>query len=176
MFSLETQAVKITAVNPRTEIHGDEHVPAADISITFDAANDLLIDFAPTLRTMLFAKANKTSGVPQQGELDAVEPASDMPALRDIGLEPPFKVKFEGAGYSVEIIVGITGDQNIDLDDAKVGKIRITPKEGGTVTFAMQIQASGLDEAVLGRLCTLIGSEVRMALTPPVADQERIAA
>jgi hypothetical protein len=55
MFELN-QTARLTSVNARAEIHGEDRKPAFDLKIEASMANDALIDFHPELRQFLFKK------------------------------------------------------------------------------------------------------------------------
>jgi len=61
MMQLERQKAKLTHVNPRMEIHGDEHVRAADLKFTFDTTNDVLSEFDPALKASFIANRTATA-------------------------------------------------------------------------------------------------------------------
>jgi hypothetical protein len=56
MFELSKTVATLSSVNPRTELHGDDHVPAADLFFEIDSSNNLLSMFHPSLRSCLFSK------------------------------------------------------------------------------------------------------------------------
>ena len=173
MFELTDQPATLAHLNVRTEKIGDDERPAADLKIEFDASNDMLIHFGPQLRSSLFAKAAAGKSKAAQGELDVVAPISDLPHLRCTEIDPPIRLAFEGVGYRGEIDYGI--GQPITLADLKVNAVRIEPREGGTVSFKLRLQASNPDASAIGKLAQLLGHEITLTLTPPAAD-ERIAA
>ena len=172
MFSLDSATARLASVNPRAEIHGDETVAAADLGITLDLANDVLSHFGPRLREALFMKAPKAEAA-QQGELEAVKPVSDLPHLRNQCIEGALRIAFEGVGYTSTIGYGLG---EIALRDVRVTKVRVTPKEGGTVSLGLQLQVTRPDAGDLGRLCQLIGNEITITLEPPKAEQKSMPA
>lgn len=175
MFELTSQPATLNSVNPRSELHGDDREPAVDLGITFDAANDLLSEFGPQLRQSLYSK--KSGPTPAaQGELDVVAPVSDLPHLRNPCIEGAIKIRFEGVGYSASIAWGIDDDSAISLEGCKVNALKITPKEGGTVSVALRVQVSHPETDDLGLLCGMIGSDIVLTLTAPRSDQGRLAA
>jgi hypothetical protein len=163
-------AVTVTNVNVRTELHGDGHVPAADISIKMSTTNHVLTEFDGALRAAMYKPADVGY---HQGELDGIEPISDLPLLRCASIEQPIKLKPEFVGYTLEIDRGLGTGSNIVVMDCALNKFRADCKEGGTVDLMFRVQASQLKEEVIGKLATLIGSETRITLTPP---EERQAA
>jgi hypothetical protein len=177
MFSLETEHATLNSVNLRAELHGDDHVPAVDLGLTMDLPNTVLSDFGPQLRASLYAKsAGAKKDAPPQGELDVVAPVSDLPHLKNACIDGAIKIRFEGAGYTVRIDYGLGGDHDLVLTGAKVNQVRVTPKEGGTITLTLRIQVTSPEQSAIGLLGNMIGNEVTISLEPPKADQERIAA
>jgi hypothetical protein len=171
-FSLEAMtAVTIMNVNVRSELHGDDHVPAADISVRLNTSNHILSEFDGSLRSMLY-KAVEASQ--QQGQLEGVEPISDMPLLRTTNLEQPLRLANEFMGYSLTIDRGLGGGSNVVVGDVAINKVRADCKEGGTVDLLFRLQASKLSADVIGKLATLIGCETKITLMPPVERQAPI--
>ena len=171
-FAIESMAkVTILNVNVRSELHGDEHVPAADISVKLTTSNHILSEFDGALRGMLYQKAK---GEAAQGQLDGVEPVTDMPLLRCTTIEQPLKLKSEYVGYTLTIDRGLGGGSNIVVGECSVNKVRADCKEGGTVDLLFRVQASNLKEDVIGKLATLIGCETSIMLTPPAVKQAPI--
>lgn len=172
-FSIPFMAtVTVTNVNIRSELHGDGHVPAADISLKMSTSNQVLTEFDTALRAAIYKPAEENYHQPQ-AELDGIDPISDLPLLRCASIEQPIKLKPEFVGYTLEIDRGLGMGSNIFVDGCSVNKFRADCKEGGTVDLLFRVQASGLKEDVIGKLATLIGSETRITLTPP---EERQAA
>jgi hypothetical protein len=63
MFSLENQNAKLTSVNPRAEIHGQDRKMAVDLKFEVKVSNDVLSFFDPRskarcTRRPTMAKAN----------------------------------------------------------------------------------------------------------------------
>jgi len=158
MFELKEQQVKITSVNARAEMHGDQPKPAFDLKCEVAVGNDALIDFHPELRAMLYKKNDAPDLV------DQVEPDA-LTALRFPKLGP-IKWDFEGRGYSVRVAYGIGGPSDIRLGDVKVDGLRLTPQQGGTVLVAFRVIAHPATDDV-GRLCELIQQTIEMDVTAP---------
>lgn len=75
MLTLEKQKAKLTSLNLRAEVHGDEKVPAADIRFSFDAPNELLSEFDPALKSSFYRKPDApelTMGLQTREELQDV--------------------------------------------------------------------------------------------------------
>ncbi|WP_313632502.1 hypothetical protein [Massilia timonae] len=158
MFQLKDQKAKLTSVNPRAELHGDQPKPACDLMIEVACASSVLNDFHPDLRAMLYKK-DENPDLVEQLEGDS------MTALRLPKLGP-MKWDQECTGYSVEVDYGMGGDSNIVLGDVKVDKFKFTAQEGGTVTVQCRIIAHP-DEKVIGPLCNFIQRDIILSITPP---------
>lgn len=160
MFYLTAAKAKLENVNPRAELHGDDHALAVDLKISVSLGNDVLSEFDPGLKTALYWK-----GESGQGEL--IEEPGHLPALRfpEMG---PVRWSKELAGYTMTVHVGVSGDSNIILGDCSVDKFIFEPQEGGSVVVSFRIQAHP-DSMTLGPLCELIQQDVEMSLTPPEA-------
>lgn len=57
MFEL-TQEAKLSSINARAEIHGEDRRAAFDLKFEAACTNDVLIEFHPELRQMLFKRGN----------------------------------------------------------------------------------------------------------------------
>lgn len=161
MFSLKNQTVKIKSFNPRTEQHGAEKVPAADIGIEFNAPNYMLSEFGQQLRDALYWNSGEQ---PEQGEL--IEPAVDKPNLRAPEMKGPFKLTTEVVGADCIIDWGLGDKSNIDLGDCEVNNFTIDSQEGGTVTVSFRVQCHP-NETDAGKLCGLVQQETKMTLIAP---------
>lgn len=167
-FAIEEFApAKLNSVNLRSEVHGEKHVPAVDLSFTQDVPNTVLSYFDGALLSALYYCSAASSG---QKIIDGVDQV--LPNLRFPKLGLPLKWDDSGKGYALEIDYGLgPNESNIELDLCTVGEFRITPREGGTVEIKFRVQASGeqLTEKVFGKLASLIQQEVKIKLLPPQA-------
>lgn len=172
-FSLPTMTrVHVTNVNVRSELHGDQHVPAVDLALKLTTSNTVLSEFDGALRGMLYDRAGKAGKQQQQEALDGVEPVSDLPVLRCERIVQPIRLTNEYAGYTLRVDRGLGGPSNIVLGGCGVDKFRADCKEGGTVELQFRLQVAKLDATVLGQLATLIGNEVSITLMPPETGQQ----
>jgi len=160
MFKLEEQNAKLTSVNPRAELHGEDHKLACDMNFKITTSNSILDMFSPTLKETFFSEIKD----PEQQELDINED-SYLPMLkhREIG-----KVDwdYKGAGYRVVIAIGVSGENNIVFINAKLGKFKFEMKPGGSVTTSFHVQVNPSPEDV-GAICKYIQEEVDLTLEPP---------
>lgn len=162
-FELEAQQAKLTSVNPRAELHGEDKKPAVDLKFEVAADNGVLANFGADLRSSLYTLP------------DAQEDLIDPERLTKLKYPKmsAFKWEQEGVGYTAEIDYGLGGDSNIVLEDLKVDGFRIQPMEGGTVVVTFRAIAHP-DESDTGKLCSLIQRDVELTLTAPppqTADQ-----
>ena len=65
MFQLENQTCKISNVNLRAELHGEETKVAVDLKFDMKLSNDVLSYFDPTLKSSLYGAPSEA----MQGEL-----------------------------------------------------------------------------------------------------------
>lgn len=155
---IEPQIAKITSVTNRIEKHGDEDVPAISIGFKIEAANTILDLIHPSIRPPLY------KAVEGQDQLPGVEPST--PLLRTRAFS---KCDLSGAfeGWTLEIDHGIDEDDPITLGDVKVDKLRVEPKEGGSVILALRTGTSDVTAEDAGLLWSKNGQEVSITLTAP---------
>lgn len=156
MFELSKTVVTLSSVNPRTELHGDDHVQAADLFFEIDSSNDLLSMFHPSLRSCLFSKDDVA------GESDMFPDPNALTVYRFPKLEK-FKWDQEYKRCELTVHYGVSGVSDIHLTDVQIDRFVITPKQGGTVTIRFRAKTKP-DEASLGRLCSWIRSKTKITL------------
>lgn len=172
MFELSNAIAHIRSVNLRTEKHGPEEVPCADLKIETRQPNGMLSEFGPQLRDALYWRAPTADG--DQGKLDGVDEVSDKPNLRCPELAQVYALKYEGAGYGAVIEQGATGARDIKIEGIEVNNLKFEAHEGGTITLVLRAQFE-IDDKLAGKLAMLIGREVTITVTPP-AESKRLAA
>lgn len=162
-MKLEFAAVKmlLANVNARSEVHGEDREPAGDIKLECDRPNDILANFHPALKSLLFYYEDGR----QRDLVDDAKKAEPgfAPDLRMPNLEYPVKWGEEMAGAHCELAIPGTKSVII-LDPVKVNNFSIEPREGGTVSLSFRVQAHP-DEKAFGKLCSLIQTEVEVTLT-----------
>lgn len=162
-FELQKARAKITSVNVRAEIHGDNRVPACDIKVSVKMSNAALDHFATGLKEAIFS-----GGEPKQGDMLGGVSSLTSRRFPNLGV---LTWDWKGAGYDFTAHYGVDGSQDIDLK-ADIDGFRFNCEEGGTVEIGFRAQAHPT-EAQLGRLCTLIQCEVDITLTPPKAESQK---
>lgn len=163
-FQTKTPA-KLAAVNVRSELHGKEHVPAVDLKIIVNAGNSILDQLDPNLLGALYYCAAPAEQ--DQETLDGVDPITHLPNLRFPKLGDSLNWQFTGAGYEFTLDFGLGGDSNLTIGGCNVNNIKLSAKEGGTVELSFRVQASDVDEHVLGKLAMLVQQEVEIYLVAP---------
>jgi hypothetical protein len=164
MFSLNEAKAKLSSLNLRAELHGEDKHPAADLGIEASVSNDILSELHPSLKSAFFKKADEA-----QGEL--IEDPSHLTALKFPNIGQPLKWDQEFQGYETIVHFGIGGPSDVVLRDCKVDSFKIECKEGGTVGIKFRIQAHPSQEQV-GKLYELIQSEIDLTLLPPEEQEE----
>ena len=149
-------------VNPRSEVHGAEREPAADLKIRVDCENHLLAEFAPSLRSFLYFKDEAAD---KDGRNDLADQANDAPNLRFPALEAPLRWSEEMQNATLTVHHGIGGKSDLVLKDVKVNAFSIEPREGGTVSLTFRVQCHP-DERTLGKLAVQVQNEIDITLAP----------
>jgi hypothetical protein len=157
--------MKITSVNVRQELHGEDHELAMDIGLEFNQSNRSLDKLDPLLLQTFFWNNG-------QGQLDGVEKVSDYPNLRFEHLAMPIKWLEEFTEGEFRIHHG-DDDNDIIVRDADINNIRFSVKEGGTTVYNVRIQCHP-DEEDVARVCTVLQSEVTGTIDsdPDDSDEE----
>ena len=158
MFSLNHQTAKLASVNPRAEIHGEDRVPAVDLKFEITGSNNVLSEFHPSLKSMLYERPS---------EPDLADDGTSLTQLR-FKLLGPLKWAAELAGYTLRVHWGVSGHDDIALADCEVDTFRFDCEDGGSVGVGFRVIAHPT-ERDMGRLCGLIQREIEMSLEEPDA-------
>ena len=167
MFSLEKQKVKLSSVNPRAELHGDDKKLAVDLKFEFKTSNDILSEFHPQLKSSFYMKGDSA-----QGEL--IETPGHLPAIK-FPLISSFSWGAEYPGYSLLVDYGIDDKSAIHMIDCEVDNFKFTLMDGGSVSVVFRVIAHPA-EADLGKLCGMIQQEATITVTPPDSEADLMAA
>jgi hypothetical protein len=158
MLDLQNCILKMSSVNFRQELHGEDHVRACDLKFEGVVGNDVLIAFHPELRSMLFKK-NDQPDLVDQADPEALS-ALRFPRLGTL------KYDWEGTGYTLTIDHGLGDKSNIVLGDCKLDGIRIDPMQGGSVRLAFRVICHP-DGKHVDPLTEKLQSDVEISVTPP---------
>ena len=164
MFGLQQQKAKLSNVNLRSELHGDEHKLAVDLTFEATVSNDVLIEFHPSLKSALYEKGDDV-----QGEL--LDDKTYLPALRFTNLGMPLKWNSELKAYEVVIHHGIGGPSDIKMIDCQVDSFRFDCKDGGSVGVKFRVIAHPTQQQV-GVMSGMIQQDIDISLTPVEEQQQ----
>lgn len=168
MLELCKQKAKLTSVNPRAELHGEDTKLAVDLHFETACSNDILTCFDGKLKAALYKKGDSA-----QQEL--IKDASHLPVLKfpNLGL---LKWDYTGLGYDAVIHTdALLANTDIKLSACTIDKIKFTCQDGGTVIVGLRIITHpGASDT--GRLCEMVGQLVEITLDPPEEEQQQNAA
>jgi hypothetical protein len=161
----EVTECQITNVNVRREFHGDERVPAFDLTFSKEGSNELLDLIDPALRPTLYYNAAATQGQAALPDVLAILPNLRVPKLCNGKFSYARKEKWKG--YRFVLDYGL-GDElsNIDIGDCTVQIGDIDCKEGGTcvIKWLVSFEADRLSDEVRGRITGLTDEAVFIQL------------
>lgn len=145
MFVLQEHDATLFNLNTRTEKHGEEDVPAADVKFRVLGPSTLLDYFSDRLRPFLFREPGV--GEKQSG-LDLGGDKRTMPAEPKLEAQ---RLSEEFPGYLVTIAAGIRAGKPVVLGGATLKGFSFLPKEGGAVeiTFTVSAHPDGKQVATL---------------------------
>ena len=166
MFRLDTEDSKLSSVNARAELHGEETLLACDLKFKVTMPNTVLDMFDEGLRATLFKKVDpKDADLADQGmDDDDYLPTLRFPEMSKVTWG------YEGAGYRMVISQGISGEEDVILINTKVDKFKFDCLQGGSVEVEFRVIGHP-DEKEMGRLCSLIQRDVDLTLEPPGAEK-----
>lgn len=162
-FALANQSATLTSFNPRSEQHGDEPQPAADLKFAVAMESALLAMLDPELRHALYCKRADVDN-------DLADQAHEAPNLRFPKLDA-LRWKHEIIGARLIVHHGLGGISDLVIDGCNVNKFSVDAQEGGTVIVGFRVQCKP-NELTCGKLCLLIGEDVEITLEPPAVVEE----
>jgi len=166
MFSLFRQAVTLTHLNGRSEKHGPENVPAADLKMEAKIGNDLLAMFSPSLKGLLYHfDESREADLVDQG---STHDAGYAPHLRFTKLQP-LKWDDQLIGGKLTIHYGASSKSDIVLESINIDGFRIEPQEGGTVVLGFSVQAHP-NEREGGKLLSMVQQQIEITIEPPESE------
>lgn len=149
--------------------------PAVCLSLKVSLPNSRLSMLSATLRDFLYE--NDTGKTNAQSALDGIEVVSDKPNLTaEASAIGALHWEYEQTGCTLRIYNGVSGHGDIKLTDGTVRKLKIDPKEGGTVDHYFQFYTADVDAETIGELGILKSLERDIELTAPeiVSQQQDI--
>lgn len=157
-FALNERKVKITAVNPNRELHGDDPQPVCYLHFAINLLAEDLAMFHPALRSALFTKGDSQDLV-QQGQNEGSN-------IRFAFLKLPLTWEDECVGAELRVLHGVSAKSHIVLSGSIVSKFKLTPMDGGTVVSNFMVTCHP-EEGPLGRLGMMVDNEVVITIVPP---------
>lgn len=164
MFQFKEITAKLSNVNIRAEIHGEETKLAADLAIELRGPNTILDKIAPGLLQMLYRK-------PEEGEDEQPELDLDPNRLSKLAfplLVQPMKWEKDYSGYDFIMHYGIDESSNLKLNTCQVDKWKFDCQGGGTVITSFRVIAHPSEDQI-GHLCAQIQQNITLSLIPPTA-------
>lgn len=145
MMNFTDHEVLLQHINTRMEQHGDDEVLTLDLKITADLPNKVLDQLSATLRRSLY-DADATR--------DLIDP-DNTPHLRNPQLgKLRWAGKFSPVGFT--FMDPDNAADNLHFCDAKLDRIGILPKEGGTCECEWRLQVHPEDETVSAHVLSLL--------------------
>lgn len=143
MKGLEIETTgKITNVNLRKQIHGDEYVKAFDVSISCSVPKAVLASLVPT------AKSDRSLA-------DILFSKDDLPKLQELY---PLKLAHKIEGVKVKI-------KQMEFASCDLATIELTPSAGGMIDLSFKVQGTGPGRnTVADSLWTLINEETKIKI------------
>lgn len=166
MFQLENQTAKLSNVNIRAELHGEDTKIAVDLKIDVKIGNDVLSEFDPSLKSSLYRAPDASDS---QGDLLAQEPGY-LPKLKFPAMAP-IKWDWSGSGYDAVVNYGVSGKDDITMIQTEIDTFKFDCQDGGTVAISFRIIAHPTPDEI-GRLSELVQREITLTLTPPSAEEQ----
>lgn len=161
-FELEAAKAHLVHINPRTEKHGEQDKPAADLKFHLTESNGILSMFHPTLRAHLYEKDDSNE------QLEGVEA---LTRLRFGSLITRIRIGHALKGADVVIGFGLGGaGSDISLDTVDVDGFNVDLMEGGSVGLTFRVKARPTGEQIK-RLYEVLGGEVDITVTPAIEKQ-----
>lgn len=153
----------VSKSTPRKECHGDEHVQAISLRLSWTTTNDSLEKLHPNLKAMLFWK---TPSEEAQERLEGVPEIT--PNLRVPTVATPLAISAEYSGYQLTIDHGMDESSALQLYQCEMDKFKVDPKEGGSVTISWSLSSNkSVTPELVGALCGLEGEDVTVELVAP---------
>lgn len=163
MLELTRITALLANVNLRTELHGEDREPAADLKFEARVGNDILAHFHPSLKSAFYVRG--TDGdLADQGMPDAL-------LVRRFGDQlGPLKWAMEIVGCTLTVHHGISEKSHVVLPGATADSFVIEAQEGGQVDITFRVRAHP-DAKQVAVLYESQQRHVEISLEPPSEDQ-----
>jgi hypothetical protein len=148
--------VRVLAAKDR----GPDDPPGAQLLLQATLSADALTMLDGSLKSRLYSKA----AAAKQGALDGMEGLELTTFAEHV---KRFSWAYEQTGCTVVIDYGRGGESNITLNDAKVHRLSIAPRDGGSVVLQWTVDAPGLKAQTWAKLPNMKATEIELTLTAP---------
>ncbi len=149
-------------------------VPAVCLTLKLTLANSTLSMLDPSLLTFLFEKGLPAAS--QQSVMDGIPIVSELPKLTEAAMAlGALDWDREQTGSTLVIYQGVTGDQDVTLNDCTVRKVHIKNKEGGAVEWRLEVYTSDVDQETIGALGVLksLTRDIELVAAMPVGERQQ---
>lgn len=160
---LEFTEAKLSTLTTRSELHGDDAVPAVSLGLELTTSNEILDLIDKELAPRLFKHSDSKS-------LPGVRDALTVLACNSIE-RATLAVKHEG--WTLQVDDGVDDTKPLAFGGCKVDKVSVEPMQGGSVVLRMRIGTSDLNAAKSGMLGMHVGQQIWITLTAPKPGEER---
>lgn len=168
MFKTNKEQYKLISVINQKDFCGEEKLPAVTCTFKGTFHNEVLDMFPGNLREKWFReKSEEDKDLADQGTDDRLTELNFDHVKTDT-----FELDYEADGYRMIIEYGISGDNDTILINCKLGKFKVTPKEGGIVEMKFNLHANvhqGTCEET-AQLHYMLDEQVTLTLEPPSAE------
>lgn len=164
MLTLNKVQARVSSVTPHAEKHGDENVPACSVRFIVGVPAQLIAQLDTQLPKVLFRKPSKDEVT--QEDLPGVSNNEGLTKVRfpRLGAQA-WDEKF--TGYTLVLASGLTStDTEKTISDVDVSKIKIEPKEGGSVVLSFSCNFE-VDAELMGAMGVMLQETVELSLEPP---------
>lgn len=156
-FELTKERATLAHMNTRTELHGDETVPAVDLKLELSLHNSVLNKLAPDLLDVFYL------GAQQQ----------DIEAHHKVNLRFPQMSKF---GWALEIPRAVLTIHEAESDfyiGGKANKMVLELLEGGTTKMQIRFQMGEIDPQDAAYLFSLLQQTVSISLAAAAEEEAK---
>lgn len=156
-FELVKERATLAHLNTRTELHGDEEVPACDLKLELSLHNSVLNKLHPELREVFYT-ANKQMDI-EQDHL--------------VNLRFPQMSAFNWATEIPRAVLTIHDELDGDfIAQGKANKFKLELLEGGTTKLQIRFQMGEIDPQDAATLFGMLRQTVSISLAP-AAEEEK---
>lgn len=164
MLELNRVTALLANVNLRTELHGEDREPAADLKFEARVGNDVLAHFHPSLKSALYVRG-ADGDLADRGMPDAL-------LVRRFGDQlGPLRWDLQIVGCVLTVHLGIDERSDVVLPDATADSFVLEMQEGGQVDITFRVRAHP-DAKQIAVLYEQQQERIGISLDPPSAEAD----